>query len=291
MAMQLPFVSIVIPVHNDRARLPTCLQALYYQTYPYHRYEVIVVDNNSTEDIPSIAQQFPNVQYTMEAKPGNNAARNRGLSIAKGEFIAFTDADCIPDREWLAEGVRSLLANPDAGIIGGAIQFFCQGDRPTPVEYADSVCYLQQAVYVQRDRYAAGANLFTRRSVIQHVGGFEERLLNLGDKEWGQRVAAAGFGVRYEERAIVHHPARATLSALLAKARRQTQAQITLGELRGECLPRISFLPMGWQFFCHVARDENLPTLKEKLQFVWIMHRVKWAIAWELFGNRLRRMR
>jgi glycosyltransferase involved in cell wall biosynthesis len=282
MAMQFPFVSVIIPVHNDRARLQICLQALYYQTYPYHRYEVIVVDNNSTEDILLIVQPFPNVQYTTEAKPGNNAARNRGLSITRGEFIAFTDADCIPDREWLAEGVRSLLAHPEAGIIGGQIQFFCQGDRPTPVEYVDSVCYLQQAVYVQRDRYAAGANLFTRRSVIQHVGGFEERLLNLGDKEWGQRVAAAGFGVMYAERAIVHHPARATLAALLAKARRQTQAQITLGELRGECLPCVSFLPMGWQFFGNVARDENLPTLKEKLRFVWIMHRVKWAIASEV---------
>ncbi len=291
MAMQFPFVSVIIPVQNDRTRLQTCLQALYYQTYPYHRYEVIVVDNNSTEDIPSITQQFANVQYTTEAKPGNNAARNQGLSIARGEFIAFTDADCIPDREWLAEGVRSLLTNPDAGIIGGVIQFFCQGDRPTPVEYADSVCYLQQAVYVKRDRYAAGANLFTRRSVFEQVGGFEERLLNLGDKEWGQRVAAAGFEVRYAERAIVHHPARVTLSALLTKARRQTQAQITLGELRGECLPRVSFLPMSWQFFCQVWRDEQLPTLKEKLQFVWVMHRVKWTIVWKLFGNRLRRMR
>jgi glycosyltransferase involved in cell wall biosynthesis len=274
-----PFVSVIIPVKDDRERLQKCLTALYFQSYPYACFEVIVVDNNSIENLLSVCQNFPNVRYFRELKPGNNAARNRGIAQAKGDIIAITDADCIPDREWLTEGVRSLLHHPHAGIVGGAIQFFCQGKRPNPVEYADSVCYLQQERYVSRDHYAAGANLFTRRDVLEKVGLFEERLLNLGDKEWGQRVYEAGFEVLYCEKAIVEHPARVTIEALLAKVRRQTRAQAKLCELRREKLPRVNCLPMGWRFFRAVLRDQNLLTLKEKLQFVWVMHRVKWAIA------------
>jgi glycosyltransferase involved in cell wall biosynthesis len=138
-----PFVSVVIPCQNDSDRLLRCLDALYHQSYPYARYEVIVCDNNSTEDIYSICQQFPNVQYCQESKPSNNAARNKGLELAKGEAIAFTDSDCIPHTDWLLEGVRSLLQVPGAGIVGGDIQFFFVGDRPNPIEYADSLSYLR----------------------------------------------------------------------------------------------------------------------------------------------------
>jgi hypothetical protein len=70
-----------------------------------------------------------------------------------------------------------------------------------------------------------------------------------------------------------------TIEALLAKVRRQTKAQVKLCELRGEKLPRVSRLPMDWRFFRIVLRDQNLPTLREKLQFMWVMHRGKWAIS------------
>jgi len=77
--MQPPFVSVIIPVRNNRNCLQKCLYALYFQSYPYNQFEVIVVDNNSTEDLYSLCQQFPNVRYCQEFKPGNNAARNMGI--------------------------------------------------------------------------------------------------------------------------------------------------------------------------------------------------------------------
>lgn len=285
----VPFVSVIVPVRNDGDRLAKCLAALYHQSYPYSRYEVVVVDNNSTEDIYSVCQPFPNVCYYQETKPGNNAARNRGVVAAKGDIIAITDADCIPHSNWLAAGVRSLQAHPRAGIIGGHIQFFFQGKRPTPVEYADSISYLQQQVYVMRDHYAAGANLFTHRAVVEQVGAFDDRLLNLGDKEFGQRVYAAGWQVVFYPEAVVFHPARTTPQQLLGKARRQTRANRKLCALAGQKLPSCSFLPMNWRFFRTVLIDANLPSWREKLVFVWVMHRLKWTIAWELldcFRNR-----
>lgn len=277
--MNKPFVSVVIPVRNDGDRLQKCLSALYFQRYPYSQFEVIVVDNNSTEDLYSLCLQFPNVRYCQELKPGNNAARNKGIAEAKGEIIAITDADCIPEQDWLTEGVRSLMQNPHTGIVGGAIQFFCRGDRPNPVEYVDSIHYLQQETYITQQHYVAGANLFTKRRVFEYVGEFEERMLNMGDKEWSQRVYAAGFEIVYCPTAIVHHPARYTLEDLLYKAQRQARAVCKLCDLRGEPLPKVNFLPMGLRFFRTVARDQQLPTFREKLQFIWAFHRLKWATA------------
>lgn len=279
----VPFVSVVIPVRNDGDRLSKCLTALYKQTYPDSHYEVVVVDNNSTENIYSVCQPFPNVRYRQETKPGNNAARNQGIAAARGNIIAITDADCIPYPDWLTAGVRSLQSHPQAGIVGGHIQFFFQGKRPTVVEYADSIAYLQQQVYVMRDHYAAGANLFTRRSVIDQVGGFDDRLLNLGDKEFGQRVYAAGWDVVFCPEATVFHPARTTLRQLLGKAKRQTRANRKLCALSGQKPSSCSFLPMDWRFFKTVRGDANLPSWEEKLAFVWVMHRLKWAIAWEMW--------
>ena len=111
----MKFVSVIVPVFNNGDRLAKCLKALYVQTYPYADYEVIVVDNNSTERIDSVCEQFPNVRYETESEQGSYAARNRGLSIAKGEVIAFTDSNCIPDAEWIAAGVRAL-SDTNAGL-------------------------------------------------------------------------------------------------------------------------------------------------------------------------------
>jgi glycosyltransferase involved in cell wall biosynthesis len=275
-----PFVSVIIPCQNDSDRLYLCLNALYHQSYPYACYEVIVCDNNSTEDLYSICQQFPNVKYCQESKLGSYAARNKGLELAKGETIAFTDSDCIPHTDWLLEGVRSLVHSPGAGIVGGNIQFFFKGDRPNPSEYADSISYLRQWDYVTQEHYAAGANLFTWRKVFDEVGLFDDRLLNLGDKDWGQRVHAAGWEIVFSEKAIVWHPAR-DFRGLIQKARRQTRANYTLAQLRGERwqFSAGQFLPLGLNFWKGVLGDENLKGWREKLSFVAVIHCVKWAIA------------
>ena len=80
------FVSVIIPVYNDAERLKKCLLALEKQTYPQAQYEVIVVDNASEENIKDVVSQFPQARLTFENSPGSYAARNQGISIAKGEL-------------------------------------------------------------------------------------------------------------------------------------------------------------------------------------------------------------
>lgn len=270
--MKQPFVSVVIPVYNDAQRLAQCLTALQHQTYPH---EVIVVDNRSTQDIQAICEQFK-VRYCYEPQPGNNAARNRGILAAKGEVIAITDADCVPDPNWLAAGVKAIATVP---LIGGAIRFSFRGSRPNVVEYADSLSYLRQQDYIQSEHYAAGANLFIHRRVFEAVGYFDERLLNLGDKEFCQRAHRAGFAIAYCAEAAVQHPARSTLKALLYKAQRQARASVKLARLKGERHPHASFLLLGYDFWKAVAADPILPRLWQKLAFVIVLHCLKWTIA------------
>ncbi|MEP0923428.1 glycosyltransferase family A protein [Leptolyngbya sp. ST-U4] len=273
-------VSVIVPVYNDRLRLELCLTALQSQTYS--NFEILVVDNNSTENIYSVCEKFPNVCYLFEPTPGNNAARNCGIQYAAGEVIAITDSDCVPDVDWLKQGAKLFETHPEVGLMGGHIQFFFKGKKPTVAEYVDSICYLQQETYITRDHYAAGANLLVRREVFEQVGGFDDRLMNLGDKEFGQRVYESGWLLAYVANAIVFHPARPHLKALLTKLRRQIRAQHKLSALTGTQLPRCSFLPYGVRFFRNVWNDRNLPGWREKLTFAWIMHWMKWIAAWEL---------
>lgn len=210
-----PFVSVIIPVHNDSERLQNCLEALENQTYPKDLYEVIVVDNGSDNSIESVVNLFNQAFASYESTPGSYAARNKGISLAKGEILAFTDADCIPAFNWLETGVRHLLSTPKCGIVGGQIElFFKSPTRPTAVEIYESVTYLQQKSHIEKGKYGATANIFTFKRIVDKVGNFNSKLKSRGDAEFGQRVFAHGYSLIYADDCCVAHPARYSFAQL-----------------------------------------------------------------------------
>ncbi len=216
-----PFISVVIPVFNDFKRLELCLEALEKQTYPKNLYEVIVVDNGSKENIADLLDRFGQVSFAYEDKPGSYAARNKGISLAQGEAIAFTDSDCIPTTNWLETGVKHLLSVPQCGLVAGRIEiFFKNPTHPTIVEIYDSITFLQQKRNVEEDKYGATANIFTLKSVIEKVGLFNSELKSGGDLEWGKRVFSHGYLVVYAEDACVAHPARYSFAQVYKKVAR-----------------------------------------------------------------------
>ena len=217
------FVSVIIPVFNDTERLKLCLSALENQTYPQESYEVIVVDNNSEENIAAIAKNFKQVILTQESKRGSYAARNRGIKIAKGEVLAFTDSDCIPISNWLENGVTKLLLSPNCGIVAGKIDLYYQKDNtPNSAEIFDKLVNLQQEKYVKEHHYGATANLFTFKYIFDKIGLFNAELKSGGDGEWGNRVFAGGYDIIYDPDVLILHPARNSLSQLAKKVIRQT---------------------------------------------------------------------
>ncbi|HEX2735241.1 MAG TPA: glycosyltransferase [Polyangiaceae bacterium] len=219
-------VSIIVPVYNDVARLQSCLRALTKQSWPSARFEIVVVDNNSEQDVASVAHAH-GVTLLREPTPGSYAARNTGIAAAKGEILAFTDADCLPSEHWLERAVEALLAArttpSDPVIVGGPVKLFPRdADAPSWVETYELTTAFDQRRYVQEQHYSVTANCVTTRATFEQVGLFNAELRSAGDKEWGQRAYAQGAKLVYAPGAIVHHPARHDLTELLSKRRRQT---------------------------------------------------------------------
>ncbi len=222
-------VSVIIPDLNDSRRLKICLEALENQTYPKNLYEVIVVDNGSEEDIQALVTNFSQAKFICESRPGSYTARNKGLSIAKGDVIAFTDSDCIPAKDWIENGVRNLIKVPNCGLVGGRIEiFFKNPDKPTAVELYESIIEFPQNLFVEVQRFGATANLFTFKSVIDRIGVFNDNLKSGGDVEWGNRVFSSGLNLIYADDTVVLHPSRNSLKDLLKKNIRVAGGQYNL---------------------------------------------------------------
>ncbi|NJL35339.1 MAG: glycosyltransferase [Leptolyngbyaceae cyanobacterium SM1_4_3] len=292
-ASSYPFVSVIIPVYNDAGRLKICLEALANQTYPQSQYEIIVIDNGSdaVEQVEAVVAQYPNAIATQELKPGSYAARNHGLTLTKGEVIAFTDADCVPAVDWLEKGVHHLLTTLNCGQVVGKVEIFFENpDRPTPVELYESVTAFPQERLLQQFRGGATANVLTWRKVIDQVGSFNDRLKSNGDLEWGKRVFLAGYQQVYAADVQVGHPARRSLNELHKRTvrlsggvydlyiqqdasfweRNKTFARLLLNDL----VPPVNFI-------VNTFKNPKLNRLGYKVKVSLVFFFVRYISAWE----------
>jgi GT2 family glycosyltransferase len=241
-----PLVSVVVPVYDHDDRLPALLRALDAQRYD-GEWEVVVVDNGARGDVPAMVARSSRARLVHEERVGSYAARNRGVRAARGEVIAFTDADCRPAPDWLACGVESLTSEHGCGLVAGRIDVeVADPQRPTAAELYECAAAFRQHEYVERWRFGATANLFTHRAVFELVGPFDEDLHSLGDRDWGRRVAAAGLRLRYADDARVHHPARRSLGQLVGRARRMAGGYVQIARSRrASPLALLRDAPMG----------------------------------------------
>jgi len=211
-----PFVSVIIPTYHDWERLKMCLTALRAQTYPQGRFEVIVVNNDHQDPVPEM--ELPNnFQILSESKPGSYAARNKGISVAIGEVFAFTDSDCIPQKDWIEKAVVRLLDGAER--IAGHVELFFQSGKLTPVEIFEKAFEFPQERYA-RTGGAVTANMFTWSRHFQKVGLFNESMRSGGDNEWGWRALALGIPITFSPDVVVKHPARSTMAELIKKRER-----------------------------------------------------------------------
>lgn len=216
-----PLASVVVPVFEHAGLVGRCVAALDRQTYARDRYEVILIDNRCDGRPSSRLQGFDRVHVVCETSPSSYAARNCGIESSAGEVIALTDADCVPEPDWIAKGVESLLATPGRGLVAGRVDVsYADPGRPTAVELYESAVGWRQREYVDGWRFGATANLFTFRAVFDRVGLFDPSLKSLGDREWGKRVFEAGYTQVYADEARVCHPARRTLQELRRRTAR-----------------------------------------------------------------------
>lgn len=164
--------SIVVPMFNAERYIERCVTSLLTQNYPAEDYEMILVDNGSTDRSAQLARLHPRVQVLREGKRGSYAARNTGAAVAKGESLAFLDADCAAGPDWLRT-LAAKLQDPELLAI--------QGSRCFPAANAllavFSTYEKEKAAFVFASsrteiRYGFTSNLTVRRSVFEELGGF-----------------------------------------------------------------------------------------------------------------------
>ena len=224
--MSRPVFSVIVPVYEQWHLVDQLLARLARQSYPADLLEVILVADGGTAPAKAPA----GTRLLHSPGRGSYAARNHGASIARGEWLAFTDADCLPDAGWLGAFAEAAVRQPGEVILAGRI------DVPLPSAagpYAvyDAVKGFPQADYVSRG-YGATANLAIPRALFERLGGFDGARLSGGDAAFCRRATAeAGIAVHYVERAMVEHPARTDWQSLAVKARRLKGGQLTAGSL------------------------------------------------------------
>jgi glycosyltransferase involved in cell wall biosynthesis len=197
-------VSVVIPALNEESYISRCLVSVLEQDYPHDRMEVVVVDNGSVDATASIARRFP-VRVIEEPRAGVARARNTGIRAAKGEIVAFIDADCNAKPGWLREllsgsddkaigcFVGDILPMPDGGLISDYIH--------------DRRLISQEALLSSTPPVAAGANIAYRKSVFEEIGCFDEKFTEGEDGDLFWRFAKSNrFQYRFQPQAVVFHP-------------------------------------------------------------------------------------
>jgi cellulose synthase/poly-beta-1,6-N-acetylglucosamine synthase-like glycosyltransferase len=164
--------SIVIPAFNEEKNLARVLPLVRQQLGPAD--EVLVVDNASTDRTASVARSF-NAEVVLESNRGRGRARNAGLKRARGEYIVFLDADCLPQAGWL-QSLIEPFDDPKVGCVGGEI---INAKVETPLgKYLAAKGHLSQRVTFAHSflPFAQSGNVAFRRSVFQEIGGFDHAM-------------------------------------------------------------------------------------------------------------------
>lgn len=203
-----PFVSVVTSVHNEEHCIGTLLTLLMQQTYAHDLFEVIVVDDHSTDRTVEIIKQYPVRLICQSQKSNQWICMNTAILQAKGDVIATTDADCQPTARWLTAGISSMK-NQHADLIGGGISFLFPHGKSASALY-DSLTFLHQQDLIERRGVAVTANLFFKKTVWEHMGGFPPQKGWSGDIAFTDKAVSSGGKIFFEKDAFIHHPARTT---------------------------------------------------------------------------------
>jgi succinoglycan biosynthesis protein ExoA len=221
-ASDLPFVSVIVPAYNCRATVEQCVESLKALDYP--NYEILIMDDGSTDGTAEYLDTVDGIRVMHLENGGPGRARNIALEHARGEYVAFTDADCVVDRGWLH-------------VVGVG------GDQQSPADETPFGCRVNDflktigfvAAYVKRRgssfrrvAHNPTCNVAYKKEVIREIGGFNEKLWPGEDVELDHGLARKGHGFLYTPDAVVYHYRPRTLGAFARMMFRYGWAQAYL---------------------------------------------------------------
>jgi glycosyltransferase involved in cell wall biosynthesis len=250
------FVSIIIPAYNSIRTMKKCVESLLALNYPEGAYEAIIIDDGSTDGTPVVLEKYkdnPKIRIISVPNGGPSKARNMAIKEARGEFIAFTDADCIVDREWLNCLMQSFAA--DGSVIGVG------GDQLSPSDEAEFGTQLNGFLkligfisdYVKGDAGAGHTairetehnptcNVMYKKEVFQKAGFFTEDLWPGEDVELDHKIRKLGYRLLFNPAAVVFHYRPADIKGFLKMMFRYGRVQAILVKRYG-FFRKIQYVP------------------------------------------------
>ncbi|PWT88113.1 MAG: hypothetical protein C5B54_11140 [Acidobacteria bacterium] len=257
-------ISVIVPVRNDR-RIEECLNSLIHQDFPRDQYEILVVDNGSTDpEIPQIIQKFP-VRYISEPRIGSYAARNSGIDQASGRILAFTDSDCILPATWLPT-IKEHFEKKCCRICVGrsySSQDSIVSKWIQSIDDVRSTKLLDQQIvnYFDTRNVAAFREIFLKDR-------FDSTFVSAGDLEFGLRITNQGERIHFLQQLEVEHRHSASLFAALKRGIRRGKGIARLQEKYG------SFLFIDgereWKFR-NINLKSHLLRLTQNRFFCWLL--------------------
>ncbi len=203
-----PYFSVIIPTYNRPKQLEECLHAIQQTVYPRAHFEVLVVDDGSREPLEEIVAVFRdrmNITLIKQNHAGPSAARNRGAKEAQGQYLIFTDDDCLPQADWMEKLEQRFKQTKDCIIGGRTINYL----KHNPYASASQLIIDAVYAYYNRDAYQAvffaSNNLALPRSLFFRSGGFDERFTAAEDRELCDRWRSQQLRMVYAPEAVIYH--------------------------------------------------------------------------------------
>ncbi|MBB3954146.1 glycosyltransferase [Novosphingobium sediminicola] len=174
----MPTISLIIPAFNEEDYLPACLDAVM-QNVAGKAFEIIVVDNNSTDGTKQVVERYPGVTYVFEAEKGITRARQCGFKAAKGEILAYVDADTHPPAGWVEQIIEQFSKDAKLACLSGPYSFYDVSGLRNAISNAWFVA--ARPLYNFTGYMLVGGNFAIRREALTKMGGFDATIEFYGE--------------------------------------------------------------------------------------------------------------
>lgn len=218
---RIPFISVITPVYNDPKGLKDTLKSLVNQDYPQDYFEIIVADNGSTDKTLDVAreflQEYPElIKIVIEDSiQSSYAARNKGITAAKGDIIAFIDSDMSVEMDWLTR-IDTSLKKYQTDYLACGVDIYSESNSLSALY--NKLSGFPIVEYINNRHFAPTCCLVVRATVFDKVGLFNPNLISSGDYEFGNRAFDSGYKLDYDLDIVMNHPARTSYKQLLKKS-------------------------------------------------------------------------
>jgi glycosyltransferase involved in cell wall biosynthesis len=197
-------VSVIIPAYNASATIGQALEALSKQN-SFQPFEVIVVDDGSRDKTGDIVRSFASVRYVLQENAGPASARNHGARLAQGEFLAFTDSDCVPHEDWISQLMAGFAQN-QVGVVAGSYGIANPQSALARCVYTE-ILWRHQNLMPDFPNAFGSYNFCVKKNVFDSVAGFNTvyRTASGEDNDLSYKITGSGWRIYFERKALVDH--------------------------------------------------------------------------------------